>query len=221
MDAIFFKPHVGEKYGEGFNGKKILILGHSYPCNEKIGKMCPGCGVTPKNENCKEATIQSIEEYQKDVLKSANAKTFRNFEIALAGQVDSQIWNNVIFYNYAQRAFVKREPAQDPNGEVIRTGRCSKECYRFSAPIFVEVLKAYRPDYIIVWGEATHDEVIENMKYIGIAVDNLNYKLDDRDVICERLHIDTDYEVKILRMRHPSLGYNADYWRNVINSFFE
>lgn len=206
---VFFQPWIGPDYDkDGFEGKRVLVLGHSYPCNESsITQTCENCGDKPLKSSCCNATIDSINEYFKGELEKPHASTFRSFEKALTGKEDTNVWNKLLFYNYIQKGFISKEDK--------RTGKCPMSYYRFSFEPLVNVLMQHQPQYVIVWGRLNHDFIIKFFKDNGYKVESFN---DGNDFVYEKIEIN-NFSTYFLRMQHPSQGYNPSHWNERINKF--
>ena len=205
---IFFRPWKGKDYANSkIDGKRVLVLGHTYPCNEKnLTKVCDTCGVKPLKKYCRSVTTKSINEYRHGKLKIRHANTFRAFEKALIGNECSDIWDSLIFYNYVQKAFV------NPDG---RTGKCPMDYYRRSFEPLVNVLLKYQPKYVIVWGKPNHDFVIKLFKDNGYKVESFN---EGNDFVYEKVTIGV-LQIYFLRMQHPSMEFKPDFWHEKIELF--
>jgi len=149
MENVFFKPWVGENYFEnGFNGKKILVLGDSHYC--KYYNDCNICCDISRQEECKagnltQGAVESFIEYKQgyDFIPYMNTYskfTNRLFKEEVSNNTTIDFWNSIVFYNYVQKA--QKESRISP----------TQEDYENSYSAFVEILNEYQPDLIIVWG---------------------------------------------------------------------
>ena len=139
MNNVWFEPFVGNDYwGNGYNGKRILIIGNSHYCKDRDSCSCcgiDGCGFD--GNSCSSFTIDSITERYNAQDKFADA--LGGYDI---GDYDDYMneWNKVVFYNFLQTAV---RYAKD------RGRNCD---YEESYDAFWEVLENFRPDGIIFWG---------------------------------------------------------------------
>lgn len=155
MSNVNFMPWVGQNYQSGlFRGKKILVLGESHYCKEPLedGGCCfPSCSKTLMDNNCKNLTINVINEIKNQDWK---ARTFSNFERSVFGKIPSQderelFWDCIMFYNYLQYA------QSGPTRPLEQT----PDAYEESEKAFKELLEYYMPDYIIAWGNRLYNIV--------------------------------------------------------------
>lgn len=51
MQYRFFFPHIGDKYNEGINGKKILVIGASFYCPNRNCTFFKGCTDVTKKDS--------------------------------------------------------------------------------------------------------------------------------------------------------------------------
>lgn len=148
MKNVFFKPWVGKNYlSTGIDGKKLLVLGESHYCGEN----CPTCGkLEIDDKNCREFTTNVVNGYLKykkgDSEFEGWMNTFTKFGNVfynkhLGLEEVQAFWNSIVFYNFVQSS--TNGPRESPTAEEFTK----------SASAFFEVLKSYKPDLIIVWGE--------------------------------------------------------------------
>ena len=202
-ENIFFQPFVGNNYGKGLFGKRIMVLGESHYCD----KGCIDCGKFSKHRDCMNFTNNVMHDYlDKDKTHEKWMNTFKKFERSLVGyetdvEDSERIWNSVLFYNYLQVAM---------GGP--REAGTAEQYQRAEAALF-EIFKKYQPDYVIVWGKRLH----ANMPSIGLQ--------DRPDIIVDGNHIVngiyTPYNIKVIVVNHPSVGYSWDYWHRAICEFLK
>lgn len=204
MSKSFFKPWVGPKYyQEGFNQKRLLILGESHYCDEEL---CVDCGKI-ENTRCASFTIDTVKKY----LDYKNGRgpheswmnTFTKFTNVMLGSDNSkenieQFWNSIMFYNYVQKALTGSR--KDP----------LKADFESSFEPFIEVLTDYKPDLVIVWGLRLWDSIpdkgewgpdISKGKYWKIYYFNIANK-----------------KIPLLCIYHPSTSYFTDDARDYIEA---
>ena len=163
MKNVFFEPWVGENYENGFNGKKILVLGDSHYCDKynNCGNKCGNLNID--DDKCRNFTTNVVEhfiEYKNGGGHMPWMNTYTNFTNVLLGEkadnkATIEFWNSIVFYNYVQKAQPSREISP------------SDEDYNNSHPAFIEVLEEYQPDLIFVWGWILWRKI----KKIGIEAD--------------------------------------------------
>ena len=194
MEKNAAKPWVGKHYEQGFRGKKIMALGdyhyvarlEEYDENITIDVICAFLNPEAERERWMNA--------------------FTKFERAVMGHKLSQeerveFWNSILFCNYL------REPLGGPRQ------RPSQEQYLESCGAFMDLLKTYRPDGIIVWGNALRDffrSKCEKGRTIHAKwedIETITY------VLCD------GKKVNMLPMQDPSSGFSWDNWHLVIDEF--
>ena len=136
---VLFTPYIGEKYQQGYQGKKVLVLGEShYSADEN------------RNASLDDPTftnyiVQEYINYQKGERGHSNwMKTFTRFVKAfynrnLSANEIVNFWERVAFYNYVQEPMAT--PRQSP----------TTEQFTKSEKAFWEVLEVCQPDIIVVW----------------------------------------------------------------------
>jgi hypothetical protein len=190
MEHVAFTPWVGEGYAEnGYNGKKILVLGESHYCGD-----CDSCKM-PKDK-CS-ITINVITEY----LNYKNGKgefancmnTYTKFTNVFFGEkcgneTVNNFWNSIIFYNYVQKSVegARESPTQ--------------QMFQESEAAFFEILNEYNPDIIIVWGERLWNNLPGNGYWAE------NYVLDESGGKFYYYKGKTK-NIPAYRIYHPSTSY--------------
>ena len=206
----FFNPFVGSKaLAEGYQGKRILVLGNAHYCGA-----CDVCGIhglsKPKEmDECIDFTTNVVYDYlaarrgEIDIQKWM--KTFLCFERALSGNTETtpedseEIWSRLLFANFIQTAYQEEWD-----------GRYSAEDYAASAPLIMSIVDEYQPDYIIAWGK--REDCITPWDYMPG---------DDWHELTE----DTGYyvrggkRIKMMRIKHPRVGFGSDYHIQAIEEF--
>jgi len=158
MENVFFKPWVGENYFEnGFNGKKILVLGDSHYCEHYDD--CEVCGDISRQAECKadnltQGVVESFIEYKQGYGYRPWMISYKKFTDVLLGEkvpnnVAIDFWNSIVFYNYVQKA--QKGPGISP----------TQEDYENSHNAFVEILEEYQPDLVMVWGWRLWEKIVK------------------------------------------------------------
>lgn len=155
---IFFLPWVGQRYSQGINGKKVLILGESHHCDDKKG--CSNCDeYILKNEECIDFTKGVLRSYigylKGDLDFDKWMNSFTKFANIFKGEKLSNtdlisFWNSVAFYNYVQKA--------------VSEARVSpiREDFDKSFVAFQELINNLNPDLVIIWGLRLWDNLPKN-----------------------------------------------------------
>ena len=230
MKHIKFRPWVGENYKQGFQNKKILILGDSHYCakdsNRNEACLSIGdCSYDSMNEKCYNMTHDLIRgeymEHRSGRAKSVgHLQTILTFEKNLFGYIPTpqesiDFWNSVIFYNYIQHSQYKPRGRRDTKAEEIDD---YKEAFK-------EVLAEYQPDYIIIWskflftqdwlpdGASEAPDYTLKAEYNGVIYDTpvRTFKLDAVDPI------------PAIIIQHPCCRWGKDQakWHTLLKAFFE
>ena len=203
---IFFQPFVGKDYANGgIFGKRIMILGESHYCDEG----CCDCGNCRLHRECASFTRGVIKDYFDESKERQDwMRTFVKFERSLVGKETDQtlrlmIWDSVVFFNYLQVAM----------GGPREAGTSAQ--YRQAGEVLFEVMEKYQPEYVIAWG-----------KRLWNNMPGERWR-DGDDIVVDGYHVATGvyilsngWQVKVMAVNHPSVGYPWDYWYRVIQEFY-
>lgn len=201
MKHVRFEPWIGKNYQtNGFNGKKILVIGESFYCSEEDGK--------------KYATTLT-EKVVTDYLAIRNGEfrendggwtnTYLKFERSLVGKETTpdnsqEIWNSIAFYNYLQ---IPMSGARE-SGSILD--------YKNAEKAFFEVINELQPDLIIVWGVGKlFNNLPEDRWTWGKPLD-----IDGWDINNGYYQLDNEKQARCIAVYHPSTGYQWDWWHKVI-----
>lgn len=204
---------MGENYlKSGFNGKKILVLGESHYCTKELaegGRCCPLCRIENMESDCFSQTEDVIDHFVYNYSGEPYAQTFLCFERSMMGKELSnderiEFWNSIIFYNYIQ--FSQARPRIAPQ----------QIHWEKSELAFLELLKKYMPDFIIIWGERLYNGLPDwdgshsVLEVDGKSTDVWTYNINGKSIPAIKVH-------------HPSspLGKRWLYWNRFYNAFFE
>jgi hypothetical protein len=133
-----FRPWIGSDYENGFNRKKILILGEShYCCNP--GE-CDGC-IDQTNEIIKKQIDESRDDFESNRFYTKLAKLFLGKVVGQHISLDEKIsfWNSVAFYNYIQMSVGN-------NAGIAPT----EEMFEKSWESFQRLIEEIKPDFILI-----------------------------------------------------------------------
>lgn len=192
----FFEPYVGDNYKEGINGKKVLVLGASFYCEEKRCPYHGDCTSYKKrntrnyNKTCPFADDDLSKEPSTAIEEKYDTASYQNFEIFLqAVLLKENPWEYVAFTNYVQFMLPDKE---------TKKKYLTKDDYE----ALQEVVSLLEPDIIITWGTPVAEHI---RKFTGITdelEENKYYlyhpKIGGRDVTMVNLY-------------HPSA---SSYWCN-------
>lgn len=230
MKHIKFRPWVGENYKQGFQNKKILILGDSHYCAKDSNRndACRSigdCSYDCMNETCYNMTHDLIRgeymEYRSGRAKSAgHLQTILTFEKNLFGYTPSpqeslDFWNSVIFYNYIQHSQYKPRGRRDTKAEEIDD---YKEAFK-------EVLAEYQPDYIIIWSKFlfTQDWLPDGAFEAPDYTLNAEYNGVIYNTPVRTFKLDGGKPIRAIITQHPCCRYGKDQakWHTLLKAFFE
>lgn len=146
-------PWEGFNYSSGFMGKgKLMILGESFYWSNYKEYEEEGYTYDEYNSDLKYATIWTVEKYLNRINSDSEkpprwnrtydylTKICLNREIINQNDKD-KLWDSVVFYNYLN------EPLRKSRQKVDNT------LWEKSANDFFEVLKFYKPDFILMLGD--------------------------------------------------------------------
>ena len=195
MKHVKFLPWVGEHYQTGRNGKRVMVLGESHYCASpqdavpQITNRIISDLMDPNSEH---------ESYKNTYTKFANAMAGKN----LTFDERKQVWHSVLFYNYVQFPL-----------SGARVAPTAQE-FAQSEPAFFEVLEAYHPDSIIVWGQRLYNNLTRKGHQLpdlilpnGDSIETWAYETPDGRT------------VQVLPIMHPSAAFVPTYWHEAIRLF--
>ena len=229
---VKFLPWVGEYYKEveGFQGKKILVLGDSHYCAkaENRNDKCRSkgdCSYECMNDNCYKMTRDLIRgeymEYRSERSKSAgHLQTILTFEKNLFGYTPSpqesiNFWNSVIFYNYIQHSQYKPRGRRDTKPKEIQDYR----------EAFKEVLEYYKPTHIIVWSKFlfTKDWLPDGAPESPDYTLKAEYNGVIYDTPVRTFKLDAGNPIPAIIIQHPCCRFGKDQvkWHILLKAFLE
>lgn len=187
---VFYRPWIGKYYQEGCNGLKTLILGESHYKWEGSNGL----------ENNPDLTNIHIDDV---IRKKCTDRLLKPIFPALFGlnsyddeERRRQSLKNVCFYNFIQKPLpdIKVRPTPDDFREALSP--------------FGEVIKATKPDFILVCG-------LTLLRHISLPHDDIILNECQRQKKIMKLKLDgiTAYAYGI---RHPSSYFKADLWQDDI-----
>ena len=219
---VHFEPWVGNKYSDpGILGKKVLVLGHTYPCNEYLTKdgcteipneensYCRGCGFTQRF--CNSVTVEVIKEYMTNSWQGkegghAKATHTRFLNTILPEVSNEEAYDYFAFYNFVQIAV---------NNQTARLGQAPDKYYELSVPPFLETLVKLQPDCVIVWGRPAYERLRYLLYIKGYTIGDI----ESGDRFCILYH---EKKFPVMRIDHPSYRkFNKELWKTRIKDFLQ
>ena len=224
---VKFLPWVGEYYksGDGFQGKKILILGDSHYCEtsanrnhicnerwvengEKCSFDCMDCDCYKMNRSLMDNDYLPYRKGDKE-----NKKEFRShscFEKIIYGRKSIStedslwFWDNVVFYNYVQHS---------------QSGTSKESEHPEAAPMYMSAINELledldpTPTHIIVWSQRCF-----NLLPSGVEEDE-EFVIEEYKTRVRRYCIKGKI-IKAIAMNHPSRAGQAE-WHSILKAFLE
>lgn len=213
-DKRFFKPFVGDNYGKGINGKKVLVLGASFYCSKTGCVHFRSCTDTQKKDSspydrkCPSyAAAGKRLSLEPSYCIEDSPKTYQTFASlmqSIAGTYSYEdTWDRMAFTNYVQFFL----PATGKKfRETLRTDISKRD---FEA--LVETVKELKPHIIIVWGCVINSYLREENPYF--------VSLEELEANEEYLwHIKVpgvDHQIAVVNPYHPS----SSAWNSGLHIF--
>ena len=169
-DLGFFEPWVGEKYENGFNGKKVLAVGASHYCDKDLflcsyrkdclqcskkfamEKLCPHPEISEQPEYNYLSTRMCIEYlFNCGPTLERHLMVYNYFHSAVVGRQKGdtvsdpserkEFWNSVAFFNFYQNYMLR----------ACQSGYDDEKAKSFIDPL-KRVIKTLSPDIVFFWG---------------------------------------------------------------------
>ena len=147
MKNAHFKPYVGKNYQQGFEGKKILVLGESHYGGAE-------------NSDFVNGLVSDFLDYKRGEKSKFKRwmNTYTKFTNVLFGEKISNddmvvFWESIAFYNYVQTSI--ENARKSPTGEEFSNSEVA----------FFEVLAELKPDLVIAWGDRLFSKMPTNGKW--------------------------------------------------------
>lgn len=213
---IIFLPFIGENYGKKgsffSNNTRLLILGDSFYCQNKICQSLHCNKELVLKNKCHDFYIKEIIDWH---IKSEKKwiKPLITCEKAFFNREPSDderdiFWNSCCFYNYFT------EPLDNPSSKLE-----FKDPHTFNRSLeaFKEVLNYLHPEAIICWGKRTYDELPKyGHQESSITKDNITA------LVWYYPYNDVNGGVKVLcHSPHPSMpkGNSYEKWHYIYKEF--
>lgn len=169
MEYRFFKPFVGNKYFEGINNKKILVVGASFYCSYYDCEFFSKCtsdvikDSSPFNNRCPQyiKDKKMLNQEPSYCIEDAplTYRKFANYISKLVGCSSyKEAWNYLAFTNYVQFFL----PCKNQSYRETRMTDLSERDFL----AFNETLVELQPDIVIVWGCVFNSRVKEQNAYL-------------------------------------------------------
>lgn len=161
----FFEPFVGDNYSEGIYGKRVLVLGASFYCNQdgvsvdketgEVKEKCPfydDCAINQNTEKydgkCPYNHNSPLRKLPQTELDENGAESYKRFWLLLYHYFQQpelsfdDIWGKMAFTNYVQHEIGRR------------WNTLASDCRAEYLEMFEDTLLTMKeqPDVVIVWG---------------------------------------------------------------------
>lgn len=204
----FFEPWIPEKYKEGINGKKILVVGASYYCKEvkcpyfedctsietkdssKYDELCPAC--ISANRFLHDEPLCSTGSEQIPVYSNF-ARLFQPY----VNKVDD-VWNKLAFTNYVQYFLPVNV---DEFGNKTFAPTLAKNLSQRDFDAFIEVVQELKPDIVVFWGMVIEKPIRQNNNFIYDLPDCFN---NTEGYVCHMRIPNVEHNIALFNCYHPS-----------------
>jgi hypothetical protein len=199
-NGVFFLPWIGEKYGDGFRERKLLILGESH------------YDTWNGQRHILEGTF--TRECVQEVLdRERGAPLWPYVEQALLNEERSSgwapsggliLWRQIAFYNFVQSP-VRGGAQQSP----------TEQQFADSKRPFRAAIEELRPDRVLVCGYRLWNHMEETPHELNLH--NRTYLHDDIQGYC----LTDGSPIWCLAMKHPSIAFSWRRWHPIITAFLK
>lgn len=137
--SVRFAPYVGERFSEGFDGQRVLLLGESHYRTE---------GVSDAIEVTRPYTKSIFRGMATQVRDTSDGPFFRALDLMLTGRSEhstkeaADLWERIAFINLSQ-AFAGTKANHRPHSQALRDG---------GDVLVKDVLPVLKPDVVLVLG---------------------------------------------------------------------
>ncbi len=169
MPNQFFHPYIGSRYQSGIRGKRVLVLGASFYCNDihcpyfadctnvthkdsaKYDRICPPYLAAGKQ-------LHNEPTYCVDDMPRTYLNFSQGLQDFLPTNDTAEVWDYLAFTNYVQFML----PAEPTNYRDTRPSDLSERDFL----AFIETLEALQPDIVVIWGSVIHSCLKEQNPYL-------------------------------------------------------
>lgn len=214
----FFEPFVGDNYSEGINGKRVLVLGASFYCNQdgvsvdketgEVKEKCPfydDCAINQNTEKydgkCPYNHNSPLRKLPQTELDENGAESYKRFWLLLYHYFQQpelsfdDIWGKMAFTNYVQHEIGGR------------WNTLASDCRAEYLEMFEDTLLTMKeqPDVVIVWG-CIVDKPLKAKTYSDRFPDFEN-TFTDKDHYRFKWKNYNGKDIEFLCFFHPSSSY--------------
>lgn len=214
MSYRFFKPYVGKHYEKGIHGKRVLVVGASFYCDQQACPYFKRCTDTERKDSSEFDTIcpaykaygAPLHDEPSNAISDA-PQTYQRFATYLSSKVGKReyddAWSYVAFTNYVQ-FFLPSIPGRFRE---TRPSDLSERDYE----AFNETLRELQPDIVVIWGCVFNTRVREQNKYLT----DLSELERTEWYICHLQIPGVNHPIAIINPYHPS----SPAWNSNITDF--
>jgi hypothetical protein len=192
FESCTFEPWRGNRFDEGWRGKRVLLLGESHYAG---GGIKADTGPQPSSKSFTSEVIR------KWALGETRAKYFTYIAELLGADLGrkEEFWNCIAFYNYVQSIV----------GNAARI-RPTKEMWSAGYQPFCDVLDELRPQAMVVLGQALWNRLPGKEKQAGGPTTEQTV-----------LTTPKGHRTMLGMTRHPSsFGFSPKKWKTHVDSLF-
>lgn len=168
--GVFFLPWIGERYEQGFKGKRLLVLGESHYQYESLeeNRRVEDPLDDPQLTRACVAGVIMREDWVGNFWKFVEQALLNveRCEMAVTGEA---LWQSIAFYNFVQSS-AGMGPRERPSEEAFDASR---------AP-FRAVIDALRPERVLVCGKGMWERMEEAPSELYLHDDLQGYYLANR-----------------------------------------
>jgi hypothetical protein len=204
IENLKWLPFIGKNYDLMEN--KILFVGESHYFDPNSPNL---------NFEKKEFTRMVVDEMA--ICNFQYGSPFFNKISELFNSVErTQLWNNVSFYNFIQRAMNK--------GEKVRQGvieRPKNLDFVNGWKIFFDVLNTTTPDYCLFFGNTSANSFNKSCSKYGIDHRSVVWEENINRSYLKRAEVMIcNHKTEIIFIKHPSSYFSTNKWRDLLNKKF-
>lgn len=214
MKNRFFNPFVGSNYTKGIRGKRILVVGSSFYCDQQACPYFNRCTDVERKDSSEFDTIcpayqacgATLHDEPSNAISDA-PQTYQRFASYLSSIVGKReyadVWSYVAFTNYVQFFL----PAKAGHYRDTKPSDLSERDFE----AFNETLRELQPHIVVSWGCVFNSRVREQNAYL---IDRSELERTEW-YICHLQVPGVSHPIAIINPYHPS----SPAWNNKMVDF--
>ncbi len=203
MRNRFFNPFVGSNYTKGIRGKRVLVVGASFYCDQQACPYFSRCTDVDRKDSSAFDTVcpayqacgATLHDEPSNTIPDA-PKSYQLFAAYLSSKVGRReyddAWSYVAFTNYVQ--FIL--PAEPGHYRDTRPSDLSERDFE----AFNETLRELQPHIVVIWGCIFNSRVREQNAYL---IDRSELERTDH-YVCHLQVPGVDHPIAVINPYHPS-----------------